>query len=48
MRINGYPGFVMSFEDGPATIAFEPGEDGQIAAIYLVRNPEKLTHVSGG
>ena len=47
-RINGYPGFVMSFADGPATIAFEPGEHGQIAAIYMVRNPEKLTHVSGG
>ncbi len=47
-RINGCPGFVMSFEDGPATIAFEPGEDGRIAAIYMVRNPEKLTHVSGG
>ena len=38
----------MSFEDGPATTAFEPGDHGQIVAIYMVRNPEKLTHVSGG
>lgn len=46
-RINGCPGLVVTLEDGPETIAFEPGEDGQIAAIYMVRNPEKLTHVSG-
>ncbi len=47
-RINGYPGFVIGFEDGPATMAFQPGADGQIAAIYLVRNPEKLAHVAAG
>jgi RNA polymerase sigma-70 factor (ECF subfamily) len=45
-RINGYPGLVISFADGPGTIAFQPGEDGQIAAIYMVRNPEKLAHVA--
>jgi RNA polymerase sigma-70 factor (ECF subfamily) len=45
MRINGYPGFVLSLEDGPETIAFQPGEDGRIAAVYLVRNPEKLAHL---
>jgi RNA polymerase sigma-70 factor (ECF subfamily) len=44
-RINGYPGLVLSFGDGPETIAFQPGDDGQIAAIYMVRNPEKLAHV---
>jgi RNA polymerase sigma-70 factor (ECF subfamily) len=44
-RINGYPGLVLTFEDGPETIAFQPGEDGQIAAVYMVRNPEKLAHV---
>jgi RNA polymerase sigma-70 factor (ECF subfamily) len=44
-RINGYPGLVLSFGDGPETIAFQPGEDGLIAAIYMVRNPEKLAHV---
>jgi len=47
-RINGYPGLVVTMEDGPETIAFQPGEDGQIAAVYMVRNPEKLGHVEGG
>ncbi len=46
-RINGYPGYVLSFPDGPATIAFQPGPDGLIGAVYMVRNPEKLTHVQG-
>jgi len=46
-RINGYPGFVVSLGDGPETIAFQPGQDGRIAAIYMVRNPEKLAHVAG-
>lgn len=46
VRINGLPGLVMHLADGPETIAFEPGEDGLIAAIYAVRNPEKLGHVA--
>ena len=46
-RINGYPGLVLTMGDGPETIAFQPGADGQIAAIYMVRNPEKLGHVAG-
>jgi len=45
VRVNGYPGFLIQLEDGPATFAFEPGEDGRIAAVYAVRNPDKLTHV---
>lgn len=45
-RINGYPGVVLELADGPQTIALEPGPDGRIAAIYAVRNPEKLGHVS--
>jgi len=45
-RINGYPGLVLSFGDGPETIAFQPRPDGRIAAIYMVRNPEKLGHVA--
>jgi RNA polymerase sigma-70 factor (ECF subfamily) len=48
VRINGYPGFVLSLEDGPETMAFQPGEDGRIAAVYVVRNPEKLGHVARG
>lgn len=46
VRVNGYPGFLLHLEDGPETMAFEPGEDGRIAAIYVMRNPEKLTHIS--
>ncbi|MBW8815680.1 MAG: RNA polymerase sigma factor SigJ [Caulobacterales bacterium] len=45
VRINGYPGLLLEVEDGPETFAFEPGEDGKIAAIYVMRNPEKLKHV---
>lgn len=46
VRINGYPGVVMERDDGPMTVAFQPGEDGRLAAIYMVRNPDKLGHVS--
>lgn len=45
VRVNGYPGLLLRLADGPETIAFEPGEDGRIAAIYAMRNPEKLRHV---
>jgi RNA polymerase sigma-70 factor (ECF subfamily) len=44
-RINGLPGLVLHMEDGPATISFEPSDDGRVSAIYIVRNPEKLTRV---
>lgn len=43
--INGAPGVVMEVSDGVQTMAFEPGEDGLIAAIYIMRNPDKLGHV---
>jgi RNA polymerase sigma-70 factor (ECF subfamily) len=45
-RINGLPGVVLELGDGPETIALEPSGDGRIAAIYVVRNPEKLAHVA--
>jgi RNA polymerase sigma-70 factor (ECF subfamily) len=45
-RINGYPGVIVDMEDGPQTFALEPGPDGRIAAIYVMRNPEKLGHIS--
>ncbi|MBU1378580.1 MAG: RNA polymerase sigma factor SigJ [Alphaproteobacteria bacterium] len=44
-RVNGLPGFIMQLSDGPSVMAFETGEDGKIAAVYVVRNPDKLTHV---
>lgn len=44
--INGAAGVVMTLYDGLQTIAFEPDETGErIAAIYIMRNPEKLGHV---
>ena len=46
-RINGAFGVVLKDEGDVATIAFEPGEGGKLAAIYMVRNPEKLAHVAG-
>ncbi|WP_337186618.1 RNA polymerase sigma factor SigJ [Phenylobacterium sp.] len=45
VRINGGPGLLLRLHDGPETLAFEPGEDGRIAAIYVMRNPDKLRHL---
>ena len=45
VRVNGWPGLLLHLDDGPETLAFEPGPDGRIAAIYAMRNPEKLRHV---
>ena len=44
--VNGMAGFVLHEDDGSIdTMAFEH-RDGRIVAIYVVRNPEKLQHVS--
>ncbi|WP_458095283.1 sigma-70 family RNA polymerase sigma factor [Roseomonas sp. WA12] len=44
-RINGLPGYVTLETDGlPETTALEI-RDGRVAAIYVVRNPEKLAMV---
>ena len=45
VRINGLPGVILELGDGPQTIALEPDGEGRIAAIYGVRNPEKLGHL---
>lgn len=46
--VDGLPGIVVT-QDGEVmqTMAFEI-DDGRIAAIYVVRNPDKLKHVSAG
>lgn len=44
-RINGYPGVVLEDPEGVQTIAFEPDGEGHVAAIYIVRNPDKLRRV---
>lgn len=47
-QINGLAGFVMSGADGTLiqTLAIEPDEQGQIRAIYVMRNPDKLQRVA--
>lgn len=47
-QINGLPGVVLELYDGPQTIALELNEAGCVAAIYVVRNPDKLGHVGVG
>lgn len=47
-RINGAPGVVLTFADGPETMAIEADAEGRIAAIYAVRNPDKLAHLTSG
>jgi RNA polymerase sigma-70 factor, ECF subfamily len=45
--INGLPGFVtIEHDDTLQTTALEI-EDGKVAAIYIVRNPDKLRHLGG-
>jgi RNA polymerase sigma-70 factor (ECF subfamily) len=47
VQVNGLPGFVMVDRDGNIdTIATIDIRDGHVAAIYAVRNPDKLAHVS--
>jgi RNA polymerase sigma-70 factor (ECF subfamily) len=44
-RINGLPGFVLHEAEGLETIALETSGD-KIVAIYEIRNPDKLRHLS--
>jgi len=45
-RINGMPGFATIEADGlPQTMSFEV-KDGKVTGIYVIRNPEKLKHVT--
>jgi RNA polymerase sigma-70 factor, ECF subfamily len=47
-HINGMPGFAtIEADDLPQTTSFEI-EDGRITAIYVMRNPDKLKHVTAG
>jgi RNA polymerase sigma-70 factor (ECF subfamily) len=43
--LNGLPGFVFHTAEGTETLTIEIA-DGVIAAIYSVRNPDKLRHLS--
>jgi RNA polymerase sigma-70 factor, ECF subfamily len=43
--VNGLPGFVTLEADGELSTTALEIEDGNIAAIYVVRNPDKLRHL---
>jgi RNA polymerase sigma-70 factor (ECF subfamily) len=43
--INGLPGFITQECDGEFSTTALSIEDGKIAAIYVVRNPDKLRHL---
>lgn len=45
VHVNGMPGFLMRGPEGVETMALEI-VDGRIVAIYIVRNPDKLRHVT--
>lgn len=48
MRINGLPGYLIRAVNGVPiqTVAIEPDTAGRVAAIYVVRNPDKLRHLA--
>jgi RNA polymerase sigma-70 factor, ECF subfamily len=43
--VNGLPGFITLEADGELSTTALEIEDGKIAAIYVVRNPDKLRHL---
>jgi RNA polymerase sigma-70 factor, ECF subfamily len=45
--INGLPGFVTIEQDDTVQTTALQIEDGKIAAIYVMRNPDKLRHLRG-
>jgi RNA polymerase sigma-70 factor (ECF subfamily) len=48
-EVNGQPGFLFLSRSGRVTTAAVLEEaDGRIAAVYAVRNPEKLRHIGTG
>jgi len=44
--INGLPGFVTLEQDGMVQTTTLDIEDGRVVGIYIVRNPDKLRHLS--
>ena len=43
--VNGLPGFITLEADGELQTTALEIEDGKVAAIYVVRNPDKLKHL---
>lgn len=46
VRINGMPGFIIVDDQGQVETLALDFRDGRIAAMYIVRNPDKLAHGS--
>ena len=46
--INGLPGFVTREADGILQTTALLIVDGQVHAVYVMRNPDKLGHLGGG
>ncbi len=46
--INGLPGFLSVEPDGVIQTTALQVEDGKIAAVYVMRNPDKLRHLDAG
>ena len=46
MQVNGLPGFVAVEKDGALEVMAFEARGGQIAGIYAVRNPDKLTRLA--
>lgn len=47
-RVNGGAGVLISTESGLDTVmTLDLDADGRVAAVYIVRNPDKLAHVAG-
>jgi RNA polymerase sigma-70 factor (ECF subfamily) len=46
--VNGLPGFVSREIDGMLQTTALEVEDGKITGIYIMRNPDKLSHIAGG
>jgi RNA polymerase sigma-70 factor (ECF subfamily) len=44
VQVNGEPGLLLEYEDGPAVINFVV-RDGRVSHIDIVANPEKLRHL---
>lgn len=48
-RVNGGAGVVIAHRDGiDSVLTLDLDMEGRIAAIYIVRNPDKLAHLAGG
>jgi len=46
VTLNGMPGFLLRDHDGSIETAVLDVRDGSIVSIYLVRNPDKLGHIT--